>query len=60
MKPPKPLKPSKNAHTAASQTPMGDHYGSGIRQKVGRMREDQLGFTSPSSTKLKKPPKSLA
>jgi hypothetical protein len=50
----------KNAHTSKSQIGMGDFYGSGIKQKVGKIRESQIGFTTPSPKKLKTPPKSLA
>ncbi len=54
---------AKNAHTATpnqSGKAMGDYYGSGIKAKVGRMREDQLGFNSVPPKKLMKPPRSLA
>lgn len=46
-------------HVNKSQIGMGDFYGTGIRQKIGRMR-DGLGFEAVSPTKLKKPPRSLA
>jgi hypothetical protein len=56
MKLPKPL---KNAHTSNSKFGMGDHYGTGIRAKLGRMREDSLGMMNVTPKKLKKPPKSV-
>lgn len=54
---------SKNAHTAKpnqSGRAMGDYYGTGVKAKVGRMREDSLGFNSVPPKKLMKPPRSLA
>lgn len=57
MKLPKPL---KNAHTSDSKIGMGDYYGRGIKNKMGRVREDTMGMNSISPTKMKKPPKSLA
>lgn len=56
----KSLKPLKNAHTAPTKYGMGDNYGTGIKQKLGRMREDSMGMISLSPKKLKKPPKNLA
>lgn len=56
MKLPKPL---KNAHTSNSKFGMGDHYGTGIRAKLGRMREDSMGMMNVTPKKLKKPPKSV-
>lgn len=56
----KSLKPLKNAHTAPTKYGMGDNYGTGIKQKLGRMREDSMGMISLTPKKLKKPPKSLA
>ena len=57
MKKPKAL---KNAHTSNSKYGMGDHYGTGIRAKVGKMREDSMGMRDLTPKKLKSPPKSLA
>ncbi len=57
LKPPKPL---KNAHTPNTQFGMGDYYGSGVRAKIGKMREDSIGMFVTPPSKLKKPPKSLA
>lgn len=39
---------------------MGDNYGTGIKQKIGRVREDTMGWHNLAPKKLKKPPKSLA
>lgn len=56
MKKPKAL---KNAHTSNSKIGMGDNYGSGIKNKMGRSR-DVMGMKPLSQKKLGKPPKSLA
>jgi len=57
-----PKKPGKNrfAHTQNTQYGMGDHYGTGIKAKIGRMRGDSMGMMAVTSKKLKTPPKSLA
>lgn len=39
---------------------MGDNYGSGIKQKVGRIREDYVNASAVPKSKLMKPPRSLA
>jgi hypothetical protein len=54
------VKTPLNAHTPKTQIGMGNHYGSGIRNKVGRMREDSIGQVAVSPKGLKKPPRSLA
>lgn len=55
------MKKPKQAHTANSKYGMGDFYGSGIRAKVGRVRDMYLPGVNPvSSENLKKPPKKLA
>jgi len=56
MKKPKTVK--KEWHAASSKIGMGDFHGSGIKQKVGRLRESYVDIQKPNS--LKKPPKSLA
>ena len=55
----KKVKPLKNAHTADAKFGMGDFYGSGVRQPIGKMR-DGLGMYPVPKKKLSKPPKSLA
>jgi hypothetical protein len=47
------------AHTAKSPKGMGDYYGTGVRQKLGRV-VDGMGMKQISPKKLKKPPKTLA
>jgi len=56
-----PKKPGKNrfAHVQNTQFGMGDHYGTGIRAKLGRMR-DGMGMIENTPKKLKTPPKALA
>lgn len=49
----------KEAHTFNVKKGMGDYYGTGIKAKVGRMR-DGLGQIPVPTKKLSKPPKSLA
>lgn len=53
-------RPVNTASVNQSGMAMGDYYGTGIKAKVGRMREDQLGFNSVPPKKLMKPPRSLA
>ncbi len=50
---------SKASHTPASPKGMGDFYGSGVRNPIGKMR-DGMGIPTINKTKLKKAPKSLA
>ncbi len=54
------MKGLTNAHTSPTKKGMGDYYGSGIKAKLGRMREDSMGMVAMTPKKLKKPPKSLA
>lgn len=49
----------KTAHTPNSQIGMGDYYGTGIRQKTGRVR-DGLGMKPLSKKQVSNPPKALA
>lgn len=51
--------PSRNAHTADTKFGMGDYYGSGVRQNVGKLRDTFINNPVKSKS-LKKPPKSLA
>jgi len=46
-------------HTSKSQKGMGDFYGSGVRNKVGKIRE-VTGFEPIAKSKIGKPPKALA
>jgi hypothetical protein len=51
---------TKTVHAPNTQKGHGDSYGSGIINKMGKVRSDSLGMKSPISKKLKKPPRSLA
>jgi hypothetical protein len=55
--PSKPKKP-RFAHTANTKYGMGDCYGTGIKAKLGIMREG-TGQATLSKGKLGKPPKSV-
>lgn len=55
----KKTKKTKEWHAPKSPKGMGDYYGTGIRQKLGRMREG-MGMETLSTRQLKTPPKSLA
>lgn len=55
----KKYKKFKTAHTSSSQIGMGDYYGTGIRNPMGRVRDTMEGnYVAPR--KLKKAPKALA
>lgn len=58
----KQAKPKKNKewHSANAKYGMGDYYGTGIKAKVGRMRDDSMGMNAVTPKNLKTPPKSLA
>lgn len=48
-------------HVSNSSMGMGDYYGSGIRAKLGSVRDSYTPAVNPvSKTQLKKPPKTLA
>lgn len=55
------MKQRKSFHTPRSSKGMGDHYGTGIKQKVGRIRSifPVDGFDQPGKNKGQSP-KSLA
>lgn len=50
----------KEAHSANKKFGMGDHYGTGIKNPVGKLRDEYLGAGNLKPNKLKTPPKSLA
>lgn len=49
----------KEAHASSAKKGIGDYYGSGIKNKVGRMR-DGFGINAVRKKGLKTPPRSLA
>lgn len=59
MKLPK-VKKGAETHTAPTKYGMGDHYGSGVKAPLGKMRSDTPGYRPVSKGKMGKPPKALA
>ena len=57
---PKKVGKNKFSHTPNTPYGMGDHYGTGVKQKLGRVREDTLVMNAVTPKNLKIPPKSLA
>ncbi len=55
----KETKAPKFAHTPKTQRGMGDYYGSGVRNPVGKVI-DVFQSGTVKSKKIGKPPKSLA
>jgi len=52
--------PHKVSHTDKKQTGMGDFYGTGMKAKLGRVRDAYGPIITPVSKKgLKTPPKSV-
>jgi hypothetical protein len=50
---------SREAHTSPTKKGMGDYYGTGIKNNIGKSR-DVMGIKQINPNKLKTPPKSLA
>lgn len=48
------------AHTANTKYGMGDYYGTGIKAKLGRVRDETMGMVALTPKRLKTPPKGLA
>jgi hypothetical protein len=55
----KAKKPDGDWHVSNTSLGMGDYYGTGIKAKVGKMREGH-GQIQSTPKQLKKPPRSLA
>ena len=53
------LSKATGAHVAKTKFGMGDFYGSGIKQPIGKIRSG-IGSNPVPKSKLGKPPKSLA
>lgn len=47
------------AHSANKKFGMGDYYGTGIKNPMGKMRDSSVGARPVSKKGLKTPPKSL-
>ncbi len=62
-KPAQPIKSIKSktkfAHESSNKYGMGDNYGTGIKNKIGRSRDNNIGKTNLSKKKLGTPPKSV-
>ena len=56
------IKRAKNpqAHSDPKLTGMGDNYGTGVRQKIGQVRDSYVTQMKKTKGKIKNPPKSLA
>lgn len=50
----------KQAHTPNTKFGMGDSYGTGVKQKIGKALSNTASVASIPKAKIKKPPKSLA
>jgi hypothetical protein len=55
----KKAKPSKEWHSSNKKMGMGDYYGSGIKNPIGKVRDSYM-TPKMTSKKLGKAPKSLA
>jgi hypothetical protein len=55
----KKIKANKENHVSNSKIGMGDHYGSGVKNPVGTIR-DVMGMGNNKPKRLGKPPRSLA
>ena len=53
-------KKSKQAHTDNVKHGMGDFYGQGVRNPIGKVRAGTVGMEPVTKSKMKKPPRSLA
>lgn len=50
----------KQWHTSSDKVGMGDYYGTGIKNPVGRLRDSYLDIKPKSKKKFGSPPKSMA
>ena len=53
------MKKEVHSHTPNTRIGSGDYYGTGIRAKIGKVR-DGMGLPSIKPKKMGNPPKSLA
>jgi hypothetical protein len=56
---PSKTKNPRFSHTANAKYGMGDNYGTGIKAKLGKVRDDTVGMVKLSKKKLGTPPKSV-
>lgn len=52
-------KKTQGPHGKESRFGMGDYYGTGIRNPIGKMRSDSVGYRPVSKLALRTPPKSV-
>lgn len=50
----------KQSHSSNKKFGMGDHYGTGVKNKSAKIKSDSVGYIPISKIKMKKPPKALA
>lgn len=55
-----PKSKSQEAHTSKSKSPFGDYTGTGVRNKVGKVKDQSVGVIPATKKQLKTPPKGLA
>lgn len=55
----KKASPLKEWHSSNKKYGTGDHYGTGVKNKIGKLRLESLKH-APAKGKIGKPPKSLA
>jgi len=60
MKSKNKVKTPMNAHTPKTKFGMGNYYGTGVKQKIGRVREDFMGMLDMPPKKLSIPPRGVA
>lgn len=51
---------SYQAHTAKTKFGMGDNYGTGVKQPIGKVRSGTIGVKPVNKKQLGTPPKSMA
>lgn len=56
---PSKYKKPRFSHAANTKYGMGDYYGTGIKQKLGRVRDDTVGMATLSKKQIGTPPKSV-
>lgn len=56
---PSKYKKPRFSHEANTKYGMGDYYGTGIKQKLGRIRDDTVGMVNLSKKQVETPPKSV-
>lgn len=56
----KGVKDTRGPHGVEKKYGMGDYYGSGVKNPVGKMRSDAVGIRPLTKSQMGKPPKSIA